>query len=335
MFRFIRNTLNPSSYHGEGKKPPFFEGWYYKIIDRNEGFRFAIIPGIKISKDSTKSHAFIQILDGNKGYSYYVSFPVDEFHSQNSEFDVRIENNYFTADCAKLDINFPEVQVKGELRFKDLIHWPVSLNSPGIMGWYAWVPFMECYHGIVSLDHSVEGELTIDDYETDFSGGRGYIEKDWGKSFPSAWVWMQTNHFGEEGICLTASVAIIPWINGSFPGFIIGLWYKEKLYKFASYTTACIKKLKIETKQIFLSVCDKRHRLEITASRTDGGFLQAPSLAQMDRRISHSMRGTVQLELYSFSNKKSELIFNDTGRNAGIEVNGDIRRLVNMWKSKI
>ncbi|MCK7537696.1 MAG: tocopherol cyclase family protein [Marinilabiliales bacterium] len=29
----------------------------------------------------------------------------------------------------------------------------------------------------------------------DFSGGRGYIEKDWGHSFPSAYVWMQSNHF--------------------------------------------------------------------------------------------------------------------------------------------
>ena len=23
------------------------------------------------------------------------------------------------------------------------------------MGWYAWVPFMECYHGVLSLDHTI------------------------------------------------------------------------------------------------------------------------------------------------------------------------------------
>lgn len=28
----------------------------------------------------------------------------------------------------------------------------------------------------------------------DFSGGRGYIEKDWGQSFPAAWVWLQINY---------------------------------------------------------------------------------------------------------------------------------------------
>ncbi|MCW5857485.1 MAG: hypothetical protein KIS63_04285 [Caldilineales bacterium] len=25
------------------------------------------------------------------------------------------------------------------------------------------------------------------------------MEKDWGQSFPAAWVWMQTNHFGAAG----------------------------------------------------------------------------------------------------------------------------------------
>ena len=33
MFNFLRTTLHPERYHGHGKKPPFFEGWYYKLID--------------------------------------------------------------------------------------------------------------------------------------------------------------------------------------------------------------------------------------------------------------------------------------------------------------
>ena len=31
--------------------------------------------------------------------------------------------------------------------------------------------------------------------------------------FPQAWVWMQTNHFEQPRISLTASVAIIPWMG--------------------------------------------------------------------------------------------------------------------------
>jgi tocopherol cyclase len=51
------------------------------------------------------------------------------------------------------------------------------------MGWFAYVPFMECYHGVLSLDHEVNGRLRLGKRETDFSGGRGYIEKDWAAPF--------------------------------------------------------------------------------------------------------------------------------------------------------
>ncbi|WP_243392439.1 MULTISPECIES: tocopherol cyclase family protein [unclassified Mesotoga] len=29
----------------------------------------------------------------------------------------------------------------------------------------------------------------------DLTGGKGYIEKDWGRSLPDAWIWMQSNNF--------------------------------------------------------------------------------------------------------------------------------------------
>ena len=97
------------------------------------------------------------------------------------------------ADHLSLDIDSPELPVSGSLDFTSLRPWPVTLRSPGIMGWYAWAPFMECYHGIVSLDHVIEGTLTINGTAADFSGGRGYTEKDWGKALPEAWVWFQVH----------------------------------------------------------------------------------------------------------------------------------------------
>ena len=72
------------------------------------------------------------------------------------------------------------------------------------MGPFSFVPFMECYHGIISMDHSIIGELSIKGKKVDFTSGRGYIEKDWGHSFPIGYVWMQSNHFSESKIPLNA-----------------------------------------------------------------------------------------------------------------------------------
>ena len=50
-----------------------------------------------------------------------------------------------------------------ELKLQDIIltvtyrSYPGTIFSPGIMGWYSFVPFMECKHGIVSINHDLTG----------------------------------------------------------------------------------------------------------------------------------------------------------------------------------
>jgi hypothetical protein len=195
------------------------------------------------------------------------------------------------------------------------------------MGWYAWVPFMECYHGVVSLDHTIRGTLTVDGTTIDFGGGRGYIEKDWGQSFPEAWVWFQTNHFQQPGTSITASVAIIPWIRRSFPGFIIGLWHGSTLYRFSTYSGAQIEQLETTDQQLNWTVKGKLLRLEMTAVRTEGGLLHAPTTVDMGRRITETLDATVRVTLHSIRKDRSHLVFEGVGRCAGLEAVGDLQRL--------
>ncbi len=103
------------------------------------------------------------------------------------------------------------------------------------MGPYGWIPMMECNHGVVSLDHELTGILKVDGTPMDFTGGRGYAEKDWGKSFPAGYVWMQSNHFTADRTSFVGSIAIVPWLFSAFPGFIIGL--------LARWSTASIRHL--------------------------------------------------------------------------------------------
>jgi hypothetical protein len=331
MIKFFSSTLNPSGYHGLRKKAPFFEGWYFKLVDKTGQKRLAVIPGVYLANDNSKSHSFVQILDGETGHSSYHSYSFNEFDSRDRIFDISVGPNRFTSEYLKLDIDDKENFVDGELYFFSLKYWPVSLISPGIMGWYAWVPFMECYHGVVSLDHHIRGALKINNQIVDFTGGRGYSEKDWGKSFPSAWVWFQTNHFESPETSLTASIAIIPWIRKPFAGFIIGLLFNGNLYRFATYTGAQIEHFNIEDKIVNLAVRDKSYRLEVWAVKSEGGLLHAPSLVEMDRRISETLKSSVEVTLTEIIENKSNIIFHDIGKHAGMETNGDLDQLVNMW----
>lgn len=276
----LRVIWRPEMYHGHSKKKNFFEGWYYKIVDRGEEFLYAFIPGVSLGSNKEVSHSFIQVLNGLEGTSSYYKYDFEDFEYSKNNFEVRVGRNFFSLNRIKLDVEMPEARIKGELKFKNLTAWPVKFTSPGAMGWYAFLPFMESYHGILSLNHGIEGSIIFNGQKINFSGGKGYIEKDWGSSFPSSYIWMQTNHFDEENVSFTASIAKIPLLGRRFAGFIAGFWHKNKLYRFATYTGAKIIELQVQDNRLTLVLRDKMHLLEIEAIKAKGAELFSPFWAK-------------------------------------------------------
>jgi len=318
----IYSTLHPAVYHGFEKKPPFFEGWYFKMVSADERHKIAIIPGVILGQEE---HAFVQVLDGVAGSTAYVSFPMAAFRADKQRFEVQIGENHFDEKHISLALNSTEVQLTGEVRMGSLNPWPVSLLSPGIMGWYAWVPRMECYHGVLSFTHGLQGTLTLNGKVMDFSGGKGYIEKDWGQAFPSAWVWFQSNHFAGASACITASVAVIPWGGRSFRGFIVGFWLEGRLHRFATYSGAHINRLQIFDDHVDWVLRNQEHGLFLKATRVESGLLRGPTRQDMGQRVMETLNATVQVRLETL---RGQVLFEGLGEHTGLEVVGDLPRLL-------
>jgi hypothetical protein len=62
----------------------------------------------------------------------------------------------------------------------------------------------------------------------------------------------------------------------------------------------------------------------VTATRAEGGILRAPTLAQMDRRITETLSAQVQVKLSHRQGRRWPVDFDDTGLHAGLEVNGKL-----------
>ncbi len=327
----VWSVWHPAMYHGHGKRRNFFEGWYFKCVDVSERHVCAFIPGVFLAAQGPtqgreKSHAFVQVLDGLTGRSTYHIYPLDAFSASERDFDVRIGPNRFRSDTLTLDLSSQGQTVQGQLQFTGLVPWPVTLTSPGVIGPYAFAPFMECYHGVLSLDHAICGSLCVNGEDVSFDGGRGYIEKDWGQAFPQAWLWTQTNHFDEYGVSLSASVATVPWLGSSFRGFVIGLLHKARLYRFATYTGAQITSLRLSDTAAHLCVADGHHQLEFDARRSEGGLLHAPYRTEMLQRVTESLTASVDVRLIDLQDG-GRVIFAGTGRHAGLELNGELKQI--------
>jgi len=327
MRRYIFDTLHPEIYHGHNKKPPYFEGWYYKLISADENTRYAVIPGIFREKTSSKDHCFVQVLNGMTGEATYHEYPVDAFQADRETFDVWVGPNHFRRDCLSLNIDDGQTQINGVIKLGDGVGWPVSVAEPGVMGWYAWLPIMECYHGILSFGHEINGTLQINGQTASFDGGRGYIEKDWGQSFPSAYVWMQTNHFDTPDTSLMASIAIIPSLGRSFAGHIAGFYHRGVLHKMTTYTNASVERLHLDDQHVYYTLKDRNYRLELVAERRSGGLLKAPIRTEMHKRVDETMQSTVQVK---FSTLDGHILYEGEGRNTALEVHGTLDKLQEM-----
>lgn len=327
MCKYFKRKLNPSYFQGKLRSKHYFEGWYFKIVDQSSNTIYAIIPGVSLDKKEG-DHAFIQVINGTTSETHYITYKIEEFSFSMKEFWVKIGDNIFGKDGISISIKHQEINMEGKVQFGEFTPWPVSFLSPGSMGWYAYVPFMECYHGIVSFDHPLQGSLTINGIEHSFDNGRGYIEKDWGRSFPSYYIWIQSNHFKEEGISIMASLANIPWLGTNFHGYLIGFLWNKKLYRFTTYTGATIKKLELFSNRVILHVADKKKRIEIDVMRVhEPGELKSPILGAMNNRIRESLNSVVKVRLIELNGKQEKIIYAGESTHTGFEMGGEIEKI--------
>jgi tocopherol cyclase len=312
----LTKVWHPSYFQDGRTGLGYFEGWYFKVVDPTRTRALAVIPGVSIERTGSR-HAFVQVILGD-GRAHWFDFPWESFAYARDRFDITVGRCRFTDREIVMDLDDGTFSVRGTLALGEPAPWPVRALSPGVMGPFRFVPFMECYHGVLSLDHTVDGDLMVDGEGIVFDGGRGYSEKDWGRSFPSAWVWVQSNDFGRTGVSLTASIARIPWLGSSFVGSIVGLLVDGRLHRFATYTGAKLISLSHAPGGVEFVLQDRRHRIEVGASGAVPGVLRSPVLGQMVGQVEESLRGTVRVRLTERATGRE--VFAGEGRSSGIEL---------------
>lgn len=210
---------------GRHKRKNYFEGWYIKLTDEHEN-ALALIISYHAGDDGR--YAMIQITGE---YGFGEKIPSEEFYAAEDEFYIRIGNSYISREGMIFDYRSREHSVCGRLRFG-----PFASPRRDIMGPFASLPFMECKHGIVSVSHTLSGEVIVDGKIYSYgAGSRGYIEKDLGGSFPSEYMWTQG---AGKNMSVIAAVAKIPYFGARFPGCICLVTVGGREYRLATYNFA-------------------------------------------------------------------------------------------------
>lgn len=275
---------------------PYFAGWYFKHQLGNQIIAF--IPGVNKGANG-KLQGFIQVISNYD--SYFVKYPFHQCDYNRKKNIIKIGPNVFTSKGIKINIHKSEICISGKVKYG-----PLDKIKYSIMGYYKYFPFMECKHEVISMNHSLKGYINLLGKRFDLTEGRGYIEKDWGHSFPMEYLWLQCNQFNIDNCSIMLSIAKIPYVGFSFWGCICVIHFKGQEYRFTTYLGVKIKSAtkemiilrQKENRLIILLEENKRvnselnreeryeDKLQIVEKRQRFGHtLKAPVLGQMKRSI--------------------------------------------------
>lgn len=286
-------------FHGENKSGPYFEGWYFKCQTR-DGYALALIPAMHICEDGKQS-ASIQVITEDE--AWWLEYPDSSFEASRNSLQIRIGGNCFSEAGLLLDVECEGLSLHGAVNFG-----PFRFLKSDIMGPFRWLSNMECAHSVISMGHSLEGQLKLNGRVVDLCGGLGYIEADRGKSFPDAYLWTQCVW---KECSLMLSVATIPFGKLRFNGCICAIVLNGQEYRIATYRGA-----KLESWSERGAILRQgKYRLEVQLLEQSAQPLRAPLDGAMNRIIHESLCARVMYRFW----RDGELLLDYTDAHAGFE----------------
>lgn len=313
----LSKIKHPFQIQGSLSKGNYFEGWYFKQVQLEKNKTISFIFGFSTGKHDP--HSFVQVIQSNPLNTAYFRFPLDAFMDEGASYI--IDKNRFSLNEVELHLSQENLVIDGKLELSGHRFLESTLTQPNIMGIFAYIPNMECNHGVVSMDHKVNGSLTINQETLEFHNEKGYLEKDWGTSFPKRYIWIQGNHFDNIQASVMISIADIPFMGLVFEGIIAQLDLGQRRIRFATYNGTRRTQLRKTNDGFEFELKKGSTTLYVRTTMTESGLLKSPKLGSMNQTIKEGLGGKIELIL----KEKGQIEQVFVSEHCGIELEGYLK----------
>lgn len=275
-----------------------FEGWFYKINDEKLGLMVSVILGYSTVEEDP--HAFIQFTSSIAHQTHYLRYSLEKFSTRAKPFEIRLGKNIFSKNQLILDIDQDGLRVEAKLKAYDFQEIKTSPLRPNIMGILSYLP-NQCNHSITSMHHWIDGSINIGNKKFYLEGALGYMEKDWGASFLSRYVWVQANDSNKNS--LVFANASVPVLGSQATGFFAVLHFQGQEYRFSTVEASKIYAFQADKTSLMARIKKGNTSLVITAYPFNSLDLRAPKEGAMNSFIKESLNGYLRVELYKYGDK--------------------------------
>ncbi|KAI0564570.1 Tocopherol cyclase [Gracilaria domingensis] len=129
-------------------------------------------------------------------------------------------------------------RIEWGIDYTPMLTWGTRGSSRHTSSWLAkFGVFEPGYQVLMAHGAITSGYIRCGDVEVDVTGGSVYCEKNWGRSFPSRWWWVQANAFKDEpDLSILALGAIREVLIKTETIGMLSVHYKGEMYEFTPWT---------------------------------------------------------------------------------------------------
>jgi tocopherol cyclase len=332
-----------SGYHWNRVDRDFFEGWYFRVTLPKIRESFAFMYSIEDPKgERDRSSGAVQMLGIDEQYLTH-SFPdVHNFWSAKKDLglghwgEAKLATQPQLLSVAEFDIQITQgyqataTLNQGSLPAQDCrwCYYTVPVYGWGqpqqpqqaTAGLLSYLSIFEPGWQILMAHGLATGWIEWRGQRYEFTNAPAYSEKNWGRSFPEKWFWVNCNSFDETvGLAVTAGGGRRKVLWTTEEVGMIGIHYRDSFYEFAPWNSQMSWQVQ-PWGEWRIQASNRDFQVElIGTSDSAGTMVSTPTEQGLVMCCRDTLKGLLSIDLRTHQGKQ---IITANSNNAGLEVGG-------------
>jgi tocopherol cyclase len=285
-----------NAYHWDGKKDPFFEGWYFNVKDPDQKAAFLFIYGVINPAETGDNHseAFVYVADAITGEQIYQTFDVAELWASEDTCDFQVAGNRATENRIVGQVVEAGKKASWELDIQ------IDSDMPDPGGWLDKIPNLPLRWYVNAVRARATGTVTWNGATHKFKGAQAFNDHQWGAAFPDSYMWLQADFSPSADLTVVAGGGDLVQGELKLDGYFIGVLHKGKKIVFRTTDFHWIHTTASRT-AYRMRAFNARHKVEIDikGEKHTMMHLRCPTLDNgMMPRAWESLQGAIKVRLY-------------------------------------
>jgi tocopherol cyclase len=336
-----------SGYHWNGVDTGFFEGWYFRVALPKIRQSFAFMYSIEDPSGSTeRSGGAVQMLgideqhlisilpDRTKFWATKDHLGLGHWGGNNlakspqllsvAEFDTHITQGYQVTNTLHQGA-LPEHDCRWCYHTIPIYGWGQPQQpQQATAGLLSYLPIFEPGWQILMAHGLATGWIEWRGKRYEFNHAPAYSEKNWGRSFPEKWFWINCNSFDDTvGLAITAGGGRrkVLWMTEEVA--MIGIHYRGSFYEFVPWNSEIHWQIE-PWGEWRMQATNGDFQVELIGTTDSAGtMVNTPTEKGLVMCCRDTLKGILSIDLQT---RQGRQIVKANSNNAGLEVGGD------MWK---